>query len=197
MLSYLELRFSSNTFALSMEGFNIKNPLLQFFIVGALLFAANYFFTGKSDNGSEVLITQENIDEIRGDFYNIFGENPDSIMMRSLLQREIENEILFQEGITLGLDKNNQAIKEELIATTKQFIMAQVDLSDPGDGVLKQFIEDNQESLVGFDEDRLKILNRWRRAKQLEYFDQEMVKMKQITKVSYELDTLPYLENNP
>ena len=182
---------------MSIEGFNIKNPLLQFFVVGALLFAANYFFTGKSDNGSEVLITQENIDEIRGDFYNIFGENPDSIMMRSLLQREIENEILFQEGITLGLDKNNQAIKEELIATTKQFIMAQVDLSDPGDGVLKQFIKDNQESLVGFDEDRLKILNRWRRAKQLEYFDQEMVKMKQITKVTYELDTLHYLENNP
>lgn len=172
-----------------MEGFNIKNPLLQFFVVGALLFAANYFLSDNSERTIEILITQENMDDLRKDFYKTFGVYPDSTIMRSLLKTEIENEILFQKGLELGLDKNNEAMKNELIVTTKHFIMAQVDLSDPGDRILKDFME-VERLPSSFEENRAEILNQWRKARQLEYFDREMIELKNENKVRYELDVV-------
>jgi len=123
---------------------NIKHPIVQFFAVGAILFVLNYLFTSGSGSDDQIVINDDNLKEGVKTYQSTWGEYPDSVMLRTILEDEIEREVLFRKGLELHLDNNNDAIKEELAMAAKQYLMAEADLTDPGDEVLRNYYADHE-----------------------------------------------------
>ena len=131
-----------------MKDLNIKHPIVQFFLVGLLLFGLNYVFTGKSTSENELVITDTDLENGIKKYLSTWGEYPDSIMLLSILDQEIEQEVLFQKGLELQLDKNNQSIKEQLVLSTREYLISQADLSDPGDSVLLAYMNNHKQKFI-------------------------------------------------
>lgn len=129
--------------------FKLKNPLFQFFVIGGLLFAIDFWNKSNSELQKDVIfITNEDLRAEVNNHYRTWGKFPDSLMLDAILEREIEKEILFRKGKELKLDVNDQTMKEQLALITKQFILARVDLTDPGDSVLISFKDINEDEFI-------------------------------------------------
>ncbi len=63
--------------------------------------------------------------------------------MSTIINREIEKEALLRKARDLRIVESSPSIRDQITLATKQFIMAQANLSDPGDSILKEYMEDN------------------------------------------------------
>jgi hypothetical protein len=108
----------------------IKEPLLQFFILGALLFAAY----GATNRGTEpeagrIVVTQGRIDNLRASFSRVWQRHPTPSEMDGLIREYIREEVFAREAMTLGLDLDDTVIRRRL-RQKMEFIAN--DLAAPG-----------------------------------------------------------------
>lgn len=129
-----------------MKEINIKHPLLQFSVVGVLLFGLNYIVTNQTNRKEQLLIDDSDLENSIQTYSQTWEEIPDSSMVPHLLEQQIEQKVLYEKGLELGLDKNNRRVKELIVLSTKEYLMSQADLSDPGDAVLQLFWKEHKDN---------------------------------------------------
>jgi hypothetical protein len=93
----------------------LREPLLHFLVLGGLLFAVDHFVAARSDDPNTIVMTTE-IDEEAGKvFEDARGRAPDERELTALQQVWLDNEVLYREGLALGLDKGDPAIRDRVI----------------------------------------------------------------------------------
>lgn len=92
-----------------------REPLLHFVVLGALLFGLDYFVVGRSDNPNTIVLDAEVDREAKQLFETSRGRPPDEAELRALRQVWLDNEVLYREGLALGLDRGDNAIRERVI----------------------------------------------------------------------------------
>lgn len=126
----------------------LREPLLQFLIVGALLFAA-----WKALNPDTTLLSQaKRIELTEGDLNQLAttwvmaGRPPPSPQqMQALIDDKVRQEVLYREALALGLDKDDTIVKRQL-ARKMEFLAEDLSkLEDPKPGELKAWFDQHQE----------------------------------------------------
>ena len=118
-----------------------RSPLFHFLILGAILFAMNYWLNPEYESGSEIILQNEEL--------NVFAEMAknngvlDTSIFRTLVNKKVDQELVFQYGVNLKLHESNSNLKEQIVLAAQELIMAQALLSDPGDSVLNNYLLKN------------------------------------------------------
>ena len=85
----------------------LREPLLHFFALGVLLFA---LFSGVNDDGlrapDEIVIDAARVAAIESQFERVWQRPPSSDEMAGLVDNWIREEVLFREGMAMGLVAN-------------------------------------------------------------------------------------------
>jgi len=102
----------------------LREPLLHFLLYGAALFLIGQQLHGGSDT-YRIIITPELKAALAKQYAAQFGIKPDSSLQRTILAGWIHDEILYREGIALGLDKHDQVVRERVVQKMK-FVMEDV-----------------------------------------------------------------------
>jgi len=114
------------------------SPLFHFFILGSLLYFSQNYWMGEwlrpeaEEVSYEIRLSHDRTQELTEEFLNQFGHPPNSKQINSILNREIEEQILFRQALRLNLEKGHPGIRHRLIllgqylsdnpkATTKEF----------------------------------------------------------------------------
>ena len=131
----------------------LREPLLHFLLIGIALFAGYRALHPPPDAGARPQVTRPNVIELTPDdlFQMSVGwlaqgrPAPTSDEMRSLIELRIREEILYREGLALGLDKGDTIVKRRL-AQKMEFLAEDVAaVPDPASGELKAWFEHNAE----------------------------------------------------
>ncbi|WKK65735.1 peptidylprolyl isomerase [Lutimonas zeaxanthinifaciens] len=122
---------------------NLRNPVFQFFVIGILLFGIDYWNTARSNQTNDGSGLRSNVQSEINKYYRVWSQFPDSSIMSTIINREIEKEALLRKARDLRIVESSPSIRNQIALATKQFIMAEVNLSDPGDSILKEYMEDN------------------------------------------------------
>lgn len=93
----------------------LREPLTHFIVLGALIFAADSLFLSVRGDPQEIVITKETYAEARGAFVAGMKREPTSAELKVLTDRWLDNEVLFREGLALGMDRGDQAMKDRVI----------------------------------------------------------------------------------
>jgi hypothetical protein len=93
----------------------IREPLTHFLILGALIFAADALFLSVRGDPQEIVITKETYAEARGAFVAGMNREPTAAELKVLTDRWVDNEVLFREGLALGMDRGDQAMKDRVV----------------------------------------------------------------------------------
>lgn len=136
----------------------LKDPLVHFLALGALLFAISAW-RGESvtTGGERIVVTAEQVAQARAAATALQGREPTDEELEALLEPTIRDEVLYREALALGLDENDDEVRRRLIE--KMSYLTQ-DLADPEPGSeedLRRFYEASPEiftvpSLVSFDQ---------------------------------------------
>jgi hypothetical protein len=119
----------------------LREPLLHFFLLGALLFAA-YDRLNLEPEGSpqQVVVTPGQIEHLTTRFSRTWQRPPTREEMQGLVDQFVREEILSREAVKLGLDQNDTVIRRRL-QQKMEFVTDDLLSSEvPTDAVLAEYL---------------------------------------------------------
>jgi hypothetical protein len=92
----------------------LREPLLHFLLIGLALFI--YYGRAAPGGGDErrIVVSQAQVDELGRRFQATWNRPPTAGELEGLVDSYVSDEILYREGKTLGLDRDDQVIKRRV-----------------------------------------------------------------------------------
>src|SRR4051812_21842732 len=126
-------------------GHFLREPLLHFVVLGGLLFAADHFLVARADDPRTIVVTADVDSEAIETFAAARGRKPNAQELEALHRVWLDNEVLYREGLALGVDKGDTAIRERVIFKALSVVDSNVKLPAPDDDLLRKWFESHRE----------------------------------------------------
>ncbi len=131
----------------SAAGRILRDPLLHFLVLGALVFAVGWLWpSAEPDTDTRIVITPDRLDQLRLAWQAQNARPPTAEELDTLKQDFIREEMLYREAKRLGLDEDDTIVRRRL-AQKAAFLFT--DLSNaqaPDEAALKAFFEADREA---------------------------------------------------
>lgn len=124
----------------------IRDPSVQFAVIGALLFALNGLFQGNNPGDTqEIVITQNRIQHLSTVFERGWQRPPEPEELQGLINDFIREEVLYREAVKMGLDENDTVIRRRMRMKMEFLAKDLVDAIEPSEQVLERYYASNIE----------------------------------------------------
>jgi len=123
----------------------LKEPLVHFLLLGALLFLL-YSFLNKEGESAEdytIHLAKSDIQRLTKAYEKNWSISPDSATLQSLIQEEINTEILYREALRMNLDHNDEIIRRRLKQKYEFLVKDLVSLEQPSEETLQAFHQEH------------------------------------------------------
>lgn len=122
----------------------LREPLLHFLLFGALLFAVDTWLVAARGDERTIVLTTTVDAELEQLFVSERGREPDANELSALRQRWFDNELLYREGLALGLDRGDPGIRERVIFKALNVVQADLQAPAEDDTQLRAWFEQNR-----------------------------------------------------
>ncbi len=122
----------------------LREPLLHFLLIGALLFGVDHALNGRRDTGHEILVGADVDEEATQVFKATRGREPNAEELQALRKVWLDNEVLYREGLALQLDKGDSAIRERVIFKALSVVDSGLKLPPHDDRLLQTWFEQHR-----------------------------------------------------
>lgn len=104
----------------------VRDPLLHFLLLGALIFGIDQIHLMRSGDETRIEVSQS----VQRDLVELFRvrnkQEPSAQELAALIDRWVEGEALYREGLAKGLDRNDQRIRDIVITNTTSVIKSRL-----------------------------------------------------------------------
>jgi hypothetical protein len=123
-----------------------REPLLHFLLIGAALFVIYYWrnpIAANSDTSRRIELTNDDLRQLEISWTAQWQRPPTQEEMRNLVEDKVRQEILYREGLALGLDRDDTIVKRRL-AQKMEFLSDDISaLRDPSLDELRKWYAKN------------------------------------------------------
>lgn len=128
-----------------------REPLLHFLIAGGFLYA---FFVWSGGNAVDPASRVIEVDRpqqalLAQQFERTMGRAPTDAELDAQIEQFVRDEVLYREGLRLGLDQNDAVVRRRLVAKMDMAAGAAAETVQPDEQTLKAFYEANAEQFAG------------------------------------------------
>lgn len=118
----------------------VKEPLLQFLIIGTLIFVAAHLIAGWRQQQQQTIIVDEGLIQHLENLYNVqFGIYPDKKTLDQLVDNYIREEALYREALKMGLGNQDEIIRRRLVQKIEYLLADNKDEALQDDQMLKAY----------------------------------------------------------
>lgn len=119
----------------------LREPLLHFSVLGAAIFAA-YLGMAPRNSGDKVIVVTPALErDLAERFSETTQRAPNAEEISNLIEGWVQSEVLYREGLALGLDKGDSTIRDRVILNMKQNARMQSVIEAPDDAELRAWFE--------------------------------------------------------
>ena len=122
-----------------------REPLLHFILLGGLLFAIDHFFASRGSNLHTIIMDAATDKQAKQLFEASRGREPNAQELDALRQVWLDNEVLYREGLAMGLDKGDPTIRERVIFKALSVVDSNVKLPSHDDKLLRAWFESHRD----------------------------------------------------
>ncbi len=126
----------------------LAEPMVHFLLIGIALFCAYRGVSPGATGGRRIVVTQGVIDDLVTQHVAARGREPSTTELNHLIESYVRDEILYREGVRLGLERDDIVVKRRV--RQKIEMMAEEDASRrvPTDADLSAYLVANQARFV-------------------------------------------------
>ena len=125
----------------------VREPLFHFLLIGALLFAVDRYVQpawGVAPSSKQIQLSLDDLGQLVMLFQAQWRRQPTAQELSQLVENKVQEEILYREGLAMGLDKDDTIVKRRL-AQKLQFLAEDVAAArEPTTAELKSWFEKNK-----------------------------------------------------
>lgn len=125
----------------------LSEPLLHFTIAGFALFIAGRYYQ-KQTSAYRIVETPAHTAEIANRYALQFGSQPDAATLEALVKRDLHDEILFRQGLALGLDKGDEIVRRRVVQKMQFLLQDLHPPAEPTDAQLTAFFNAHRSRYV-------------------------------------------------
>jgi peptidyl-prolyl cis-trans isomerase C len=124
----------------------IKEPLVQFLLIGACIYAAYALFGAPDETAAErtVVISEDRIDSLAAAWQKRWNRPPTEQELVGLVRTYLREDILYREAVAMGLDKDDHIVRRRLAQKLEFLTNDIVQLREPAEGELEAFFSENR-----------------------------------------------------
>jgi hypothetical protein len=123
----------------------LREPLLHFLLIGIALFVVYGRLAPSRDDGARIVVSQAVVDHIAREYEARWFRPPGDEELSKLIEAHVRNEILYREGLALGLDRDDPVIKRRVRQKLEVIAEEQLARDTPTDAQLAEFLARNPE----------------------------------------------------
>jgi PPIC-type PPIASE domain len=123
----------------------LREPLLHFALIGGVLFALDHYLVSRTDDPQVILVSSEVNSEAVHTFERARGRKPTDKELHALHRVWLDNEVLYREGLALGVDKGDPAIRERVIFKALSVVDSNTKLPPADEKMLRAWFEGRRE----------------------------------------------------
>jgi hypothetical protein len=125
----------------------LREPLVQFLALGALLFLFFEWKGGGSGPGStRITITPGLVEHLASGFAKTWQRPPTDAELKGLIDEHVKEEIATREATAMGLDRDDTIIRRRLRQKMEFLVEDAVDQSPPTDAELQAWLEKHRDA---------------------------------------------------
>jgi len=121
----------------------LREPLVHFLALGALLFLASQWRGGGAS--SRIVITSGQIDSLTAGFTRTWQRAPTEGELKGLVDDHVRNELAAREAVAMGLDRDDAVIRRRLRQKLEFLVEDSVDAAPMTDQELQAWLERHPE----------------------------------------------------
>jgi peptidyl-prolyl cis-trans isomerase C len=125
---------------MSLLGRWLKEPLLHFVVLGAALFAL-YHAVAPQGRSKRIVLPASAIRGLRQDYLRRTGALPTAAEETALIQRFIDDEVLYREALALGLDRGDIITRRRLVQKMEFLTEGMEPIPEPSDAELQDYLD--------------------------------------------------------
>jgi peptidyl-prolyl cis-trans isomerase C len=122
-----------------------KEPLIHFLILGALLFALNNVVSDSdpTEADNSIVISDTEVEWMQSTWNKKWSRQPTEDELQGLIESYIREEVLYREGLAMGLDEDDTIIRRRL-ATKMEFLVKDIgQIVEPTEAELNDYFKAN------------------------------------------------------
>lgn len=118
----------------------LREPLVHFILVGFVLFAAGEIHRTR-DDAHRIVVTPQREAHLAARYELQFGARPDARTLTQLVERDVEEEMLFRRGIALELDKDDEIVRRRIVQKMRFLLEDLSAPTEPSDAELSAYYQ--------------------------------------------------------
>ena len=129
----------------------LREPLVHFLLLGALMFGVYAYMDrgrGGVDPSRQIQLSVDELAQLALLFQSQWRRDPTPDEFGRLVENKVQQEVLYREGLAMGLDKDDEIVKRRM-AQKMQFLAEDVAAShEPTTAELKAWYENNRDKFA-------------------------------------------------
>src|SRR4051812_12603661 len=126
----------------------LGEPLLHFLLIGIALFGAYRWVSPRDSGGRRIVITRGVVDDHVTQHVAARGREPSTTELNRLMESYVRDEILYREGVRLGLERDDIVVKRRVRQKIEMIAEEDASTRAPTDADLAAYLGANQARFV-------------------------------------------------
>jgi hypothetical protein len=126
----------------------LGEPMLHFLLIGIALFGAYRWIAPGDSGGRRIVITQGVVDDLVTQHVAARGREPSTTELNHLIESYVRDEILYREGVKLGLERDDIVVKRRVRQKIELIEEEDASTRTPTDADLSAYLAANQARFV-------------------------------------------------
>jgi hypothetical protein len=123
----------------------LREPLAHFLAIGALMFALYALVGDRSRDPAAIVIGQGQIDAMTALFERTWRRAPTPEEVKTLIDGYVREEVLYREGVAMGLDRGDQLIRRRVGQKLEFLAESMNGVPEPSDVALQAYLDGHRE----------------------------------------------------
>ena len=121
----------------------LSEPMLHFAVIGVALFAGYQQIAPNQSSGRRVVVTDGVVRDLITQHVAARGREPSSIELNQLIESWLHDELLYREGVALGLDRDDAVVKRRVRQKFEMIAEEDAVSATPSEADLSAYLADN------------------------------------------------------
>jgi parvulin-like peptidyl-prolyl cis-trans isomerase-like protein len=126
----------------------LGEPMLHFLLIGIALFGAYRWVSPRDSGGGRIVITQGIVDDLVTQHVAARGREPSTTELNRLIESYVRDEILYREGVRLGLERDDIVVKRRVRQKIEMIAEEDASTRAPTDADLSAYLVANATRFV-------------------------------------------------
>ena len=122
----------------------LREPIVLFILIGSVLYLLQALVINNKPTAiRQIIITSEQLKQLESGFSNTWLRLPTEIEMEGLIADQIRNEVFYREALAMGLEENDQVIRNRLRQKLELLMDNMASVNVPSQQMLEAYLQEN------------------------------------------------------